>query len=128
MATDDRVEIEGLAALIKALRAAEVELDDLKQANQAAGSVVLDASRPRAPQRTGALAASGRASRAARKATVVFGRASVPYANPIHWGWRARNIKPQPFVTEAVAATREDWLGAYERDIERVLSSIEGST
>lgn len=124
--SDETVQVEGLRQLVRTLKAAEVDLDDLKDANNAAGRIVLDAARPRTPTRTGALAASGRANRAAGKANVVFGTARVPYGPPIHWGWAARHIKAQPWVTTAAQATQGDWVAAYERDIQRVLDSVKG--
>jgi len=122
----DPVQVEGLAALIKALRQAEAGLDDLKNANQAAGTIVLGEARPAAPTRSGRLAASGRANRAAGRANVLFGSARVPYANPIHWGWPARGIAADPFVTTAAAATEDRWLGAYERDVQSILDAVRG--
>jgi hypothetical protein len=125
---DETVQIEGLSALVRALKQAEADLDDLKNANQAAGRIVLDAARPAAPHRTGTLAASGRANRAAKKANVLFGSARVPWANPIHWGWPAHHIAAQPFVTTAAAQTQPEWLGAYERDVQAVLNTVERAT
>jgi hypothetical protein len=120
----DPVRVEGLAALIKAMRQAEADIADLKDANKAVGTIVLDASRPRTPRRTGRLAATGRASRAARKASVVYGKASVPYGPVIHFGWAKRNIKPQPWVLQAAARTESQWLAAYETDIQKILDSL----
>jgi len=122
------VRIEGLGQLMRALKVAEGNVDDLKEANQAAANIVLAAARPRAPRRRGALAGSGRVNRAAKKANVIFGRASVPYANPIHWGWRRRNIKAQPFAMDAANATRSMWMGAYERALRDLTDDIERST
>lgn len=128
MAGDETVRVEGLGALIKALKVAEGDLDDLKAANQSASGIVLNAARPLTPVRTGRLAASGRINKAAKKASVVFGKASVPYANPIHWGWPRRNIKANPFVTTAAAGAQDQWLRAYADDIQRILDTVERST
>ena len=126
--TQSPVRVEGLAQFIRAMKAAEVDLDDLKEASTRAGTIVLNAATARAPRRTGALAASGRASRTARRATVRFGSARVPYAGPIHWGWPRRHIKPQPFAIEAARASEPTWLAGYSRDIERIVAQVEGST
>jgi hypothetical protein len=55
-----------------------------------------------APRLTGRLADS--VSSKARKtgASVVAGGRGIPYAGPIHFGWRARNIEPQPFLYDAL--------------------------
>lgn len=52
-----------------------------------------------APHRTGRLAASLRPFAVARGAGV---RSRLPYANPIHWGWKAHHIKPSLFIVKAM--------------------------
>jgi hypothetical protein len=125
---EDAVRVEGLGPFIRAMREAQVDLDDLKDATQKAGSIVLAAATSRAPRRTGTLAGSGRASRAARRAIVRFGSARVPYAGPIHWGWPRRHIAAQPFALDAARATEPMWLAGFTRDLERIANQVEGST
>jgi hypothetical protein len=120
------VQIDGLPRLRRALREAGAGLDDLKDANAAAGALVAGAAAARAPRRSGRLAASIRSNRAAGRASVLAGGAAVPYAGPIHWGWEARGIEAQPFATEAAAATEPTWLAIYEHDIQRVLDTVNG--
>lgn len=120
----DPVRVEGLAALIKAMKQAELDMADLKDANKAAGTIVLDAARPRTPRRTGRLASTGRASRAARKAVVQFGKASVPYGPVVHFGWPAHHIAANPWVFSATARTEGEWLAAYETDIQKILDQL----
>jgi hypothetical protein len=64
--------------------------------------------------------------RQARRARVVAGRASVPYAPPIHWGWPARNIAAQPFVSQAAQATESQWLPVYLHDVQQALDRVKG--
>lgn len=125
--SDPTVHVEGLRDLVRTLKAAEQDLDDLKAANRAAAQVVADAARARAPRRSGRLAGTGRPGNAARRATVTFGRASVPYANPIHWGWPRRHIKAQPFLVEAARATRFQWMDAYLENLQKILDSVKGA-
>ena len=125
--TSEHVRVEGLGALVRELKRAGESIDDLKEANQAAGRIVLDAAEARVPRRTGRLAASGRVNRAAKKAEVRFGSARVPYAAPIHWGWAKRHIKPHPFVTDAAEATQPAWLAEYERELQKVLNKVGGA-
>lgn len=120
------VTIEGLPRLRRALREAGANLDDLKDANAAAGALVAGAAAARAPRRSGRLAASIRSSRAVGRASVLAGGASVPYAGPIHWGWAAHGIEAQPFATAAATATESAWLPIYERDLQRVLDTANG--
>jgi hypothetical protein len=126
--TQETVRVEGLGPFIRAMREAQVDLDELKDATQKAGTIVLNAATGRAPRRTGALAGSGRASRVARRSVVRFGSAKVPYAGPIHWGWPRRRIAAQPFALDAARATEPIWLGAFSRDLERIVGQVERST
>lgn len=127
MASDESVKVVGLGALIRSLKEAERDIEDLKDANAEAARIVLEEARRGAPRRTGRLSASGRTNRAAKKASVMFGRASVPYAGVIEYGWPAHNIKAQPYLIPAVEHTREQWLGAYEKNLQALLDSVKGA-
>lgn len=112
------VEVENGREFRRALRRAEVDLAELKDAHQAAGQVVIAAAVPRAPRRTGKLAGGHRASRAQARARVTV---AAVYAGPIHYGWTARNIAPQPWLLEAAVSSEPQWLPVYEADVERIL-------
>lgn len=116
-----RFEIENVDQLRKALRKASENLEELKEANREAARIVTTEATGRAPRRTGTLAASGRPTGGAKRATITFGSARVPYARPIHWGWPARNIRPQPFAADALEATRPEWFREYEQNIRLIL-------
>jgi len=116
-----RFEIENVDQLRKALRQVSDHLEVLKEANQQAAQIVTVEAIGKAPRRSGALAASGRPSAGPNGATITFGSPRVPYANPIHWGWRARNIKPQPFAIQAAEATRPAWFRQYEENIMAII-------
>jgi hypothetical protein len=118
------VRVEGTRELRRALKQAGDDLDDLKDANQAAGKIVLEEAEPRTPRRTGRLAATGRVNRAAGKANVSYGSAKVPYAGPIHWGWPARHIAAQPWVLEAAEASQPKWVQAYSDAVQKVLDKV----
>lgn len=121
------VRVEGLATLTRTMRKAGEDLADLKDANAAAAAVVVGAAAAMAPRRSGRLAASIRGSRAAGRARVLAGRASVPYAAPIHWGWPARRIGAQPFLTDAAVATEGQWLPQYLKDVQAALDKVRGA-
>lgn len=122
---DVTVRVEGAAKLRRALRRAGVELDELKDAHARVAALVAQLSIPRAPRRTGRLAASTRGNRAAGRARVSAGGAALPYGPPIHWGWPARGIKAQPWLAATAADSEAQWLSEYEQDLARIISTVE---
>lgn len=122
-----RVEVDGLGKLKRELRGLGDDLADLKDANAAAGQLVAHAAAPRAPHRTGRLAASIRANRAAGKATILAGGARLIYAGPIHWGWPGHHIEANPFISAAATDTEPQWLPLYEANIQKVVDGIAGT-
>jgi hypothetical protein len=118
------LQVEGTRQLRKTLKAAGDDLSDLKDVNQAVATVVANAGRGRAPVRTGALAGSLRPSRAATKASI---RSRLPYAGPVHWGWPAHSISPNPFLADAATQTEPEWLGLYEREIAAIVAKVSGA-
>lgn len=121
------VRVEGAAKLARTLRRAGHDLQDLKDANQEVAQFVVDRADSKAPRRTGALAATARPSRAAGRARVMAGRATVPYAGPIHWGWEARGIEPQPWIHETALDNQTQIEALYLDAIEAVLANVEGT-
>lgn len=127
MATSRGVTVQGAAQLRRTLRRAGSDLADLKEAHAAAGAIVVAAGRTSGPRRSGRLVGSMRASKAAASATIRAGGASVPYANPIHWGWGRRNIGSQPWVSLAAQATEPTWSAAYAAAVDKIIARIQGA-
>jgi hypothetical protein len=121
-----QVQIKGARELRRTLKRAGIGVEDLKDANQAAGNIVAGAGRTTAPRRSGRLAGTVRASRAAASATVRAGGAAVPYAGVIHWGWPGHHITAQPWLSEAATSTEAQWLAAYEQGVDKLLATIKG--
>lgn len=121
------VKIEGARELRRTLKRAGVDVEDMKDANAAAGNIVAAAGRVSAPRRSGRLGGTVRASRAAASATVRAGGAAVPYAGVIHWGWPGHHISAQPWLSEAATRTEATWLAAYEAGVAKVLDRIKGA-
>lgn len=118
------IKVKGLRSSIKALQAIGVEAADIKAAGNEAGEIVARQARELVPVRTGRLRGTIRTSRALNKITVSAGNnGKVPYANPIHWGWFKRNIKPQPFFTKALGITRDEVYQNYYRSIDRLIQT-----
>lgn len=128
MSGEGSIRVEGLRELRRGLKVAGDDLEDLKDANQEASWIVLRAADRIVPRRSGELALTGRTNRAAAKANVLYGSAKVPYAGPTHWGWPARNIKAQPWVTEAAEQSRPEWLQAYTDAVQGVIDKAERAT
>lgn len=126
MATETGIRIEGLDELARSLKRAGQDVDELKDAHWRAAGIVAKAAAERAPRRSGRLAGSIRAARQVRRAQVLAGRASVPYAAPIHWGWPARNISASLFMSSAAQDTEAEWTKAYFDDVQAALDKVKG--
>lgn len=124
MAGQPVIRVENARELRAAMRRAGVSVQDLKDANTAVGEFVVAGSRPRAPRRTGRLAAAERASRTVAKASVLV---ATPYAAPIHWGWPARHIAAQPWVSEFAQESEPAWLGIITKALDELVEQVERS-
>jgi HK97 gp10 family phage protein len=124
MAEPYGIKVKGYKQAIKSLQAIGVPASEIKAAGSAAGELVANQARALAPVRTGALRNSIRVSKALNRVSVSAGNNTrVPYANPIHWGWFKRNIKPQPFFIKALGITRDEVYQNYYRTLDRLIDS-----
>jgi HK97 gp10 family phage protein len=128
MVEPGNIKVTGLNQAVRALRAIGVPSAEIGKASQEAGEIVAGRARSLVPVRTGALRATIKARKVARKVVVSAGNnRSVPYANPIHWGWnydkvnlQAKNIRPRPFFTNALRTTREQVYKAFFGNMEKL--------
>ena len=124
MAEPSGIKVKGYRQAIKALQAIGVPAAEIKAAGSEAGELVANQARALAPVRSGALRNSIRVSKALNRVSVSAGNnRSIPYANPIHWGWFRRNIKPQPFFIKALGITRDEVYQNYYRTLDRLIAS-----
>lgn len=108
------VEVEGGPELRRAFGRLDDRLDDLSALHQDIAELVEDRAEELVPVVSGRLRDTIRTSRGKRSAAVIAGgKAAVPYAGPIHFGWRARNIEPQPFLYDALDDRRDEVLERY---------------
>jgi hypothetical protein len=121
------VEVQGLKTLRRSLKAAGVSVADLKDAHARVAQLVVTSAAGHAPHRSGALAGSVRGSGTQSAAIVRAGRASVPYAGPIHWGWPSRHITARPWLYEAAVDSQEQWTGLYLSALQKIIDDIEGA-
>lgn len=123
MAQASGIKVQGYKASIKALQAIGIPANEIKAAGSQAGEVVAREARTLVPVRSGKLRNSIRVSKALNSVSVSAGNnGKVPYANPIHWGWFKRNIKPQPFFTKALGITRDEVYRNYYRTIDTLIA------
>jgi hypothetical protein len=116
------IKVAGLRAATRALQDIGVPRDEIKIAGSQAGDLVANQARTLVPVRTGNLRNSIRVSKALSKVSVSAGNnRRVPYANPIHWGWFKRNIKPQPFFIKALGITRDEVYRNYFSAMDRLI-------
>lgn len=121
------IKVKGFNQAIRSLRDLGIPDAEIKEAGQTAGDLVANEARSLVPVRTGRLRDSIRVSRTLRKVSVQAGnnrttKSGIPYANPIHWGWFKRNIKPQPFFVKALGITRDDVYKTYYANIAKLVA------
>ena len=116
------VKIKGLRSVTKALESVGVPKKELNQAAKRSAGRVVNEAKTLAPVRSGKLRDSIRISATLTKGvSIKAGSLSIPYANPIHWGWFKRNIKPQPFFIKAIGLTRDDVYQDYLKELEQLM-------
>jgi hypothetical protein len=134
MAVQPGVKVKNLREINKALDAIGVPKDAIKDAGKESGELVANEARGLVPVRTGALRNSIRVGATARgKITVKAGNnrsssSGVPYANPIHWGWFKRHIRPQPFFVRALGYTRTEIYENYFGQMEKLIKTETAKT
>ncbi len=117
-----QLEIEGLRDVQKAMRNfSDDSRNDMKETHRKAGQIVVDGAARYVPVRTGALLASLRSAPTQRQGRVRVGSAAVPYAGPIHFGWPARSIKPNPFIYEVLDNRRQEVYAIYADRISQLI-------
>lgn len=120
------IKVRGFNQAVRSLRELGVPDDEIKRAGSESGELVANEARTLVPVRTGKLRDSIRVSKTLRKVTIQAGnnrktKSGIPYANPIHWGWFKRNIKPQPFFVKALGITRDEVFRNYYDQIARLI-------
>lgn len=117
------VRVEGARRLRSTMKRAGVDMQQMSDAHQRVGSIVISASAPRAPRETGRLAGSLRASRTRASAVV---RSSLVYAGVQEWGWPAHGIAEHAFVRGGAKTSEPVWVAEYMRAVDKALSKVKG--
>lgn len=105
----------------------KLEKEVMQEAGFNAAAVVAAKAKQVAPRRSGTLAGDIRPGRKGRAGVVRVGSKKVPYAGPIHFGWRRRNIRPQPFLYQAAgdSATANQIVQAYSDAVQQAIEESE---
>lgn len=125
------ITLEGGRNLRRTLKKAGSDLSELKDAHAAAAGVVANRALGTAPRVSGGLAATVRTGASKTAGTVRAGnnrksKTGVPYAGVIHWGWPARGIAAQPWLSEAAQSTEPRWVRAYFDKVNDALAKVKG--
>jgi len=127
MPSDQGVKVKNLREINQVLKAVGVPAKAVRDAGKQSGELVAAEARSLTPVRTGKLRNSIRVSATARGVVKVMAgnnrksKSGVPYANPIHWGWFKRNIKPQPFFITALGYTRGEVYDNYFKQLDKLI-------
>lgn len=128
MARAPLIQVEGAREVRTAMRRMDDRLDGMKDVHQDAAEPVASEARELVPVRSGALRASIRTDRRANGANVLAGKRPVPYAGPIHFGWRGRNIEPQPFLYDAADRRAGEVRERYQRGVDDLIARYDRET
>ena len=134
------VQVVGGKRLRASMKRAGIDVKQLTAINKSAANTVAIAAKARAPlgkpgrksgrgrpKAPGALKASIRPGATTRAGVIRAGGARVPYANPQHWGWPKRNIRPKYFISDAAIATEPVWVREYEKKMNDVIKKVKGA-
>jgi hypothetical protein len=136
------IKVENLTTTIKAMKELGASREVLTEPGYQAALILIRQAKSLVPVKTGALSASMRPRRIQSGGSVQAGGKRVPYANPIHWGWKVvstahrgklkpgtfRGIKPQPFFSEALGYSQQEILDNYERLMRQTIDNLPGAT
>ena len=122
------VKVTGAREFRDAMRRMGGDLKDLTAIHKRAAEDVAAGGRTRAPYDTGMLAGTITARATTTKGYVLAGGRTVPYAGVIHYGWPARNIEAQPFLTDSLDDRKDAIVGMYEAHIEALVEKVARET
>jgi hypothetical protein len=118
------VRVEGLNKTVRALTQFGVEVQDLKAVFSEIAAEGARLASSFAPTQTGNLSKTVRGNKAKNKAVVIAGRARVPYAGAINYGWPKRHIKPALFMQRADAALAPRAVEMLEAGLDQVVGKV----
>jgi hypothetical protein len=135
------IEVKDLGLTITALKELGADTKSLVEPGYQAAELLIRKAKPLIPVRTGKLSNAAKPRKIQRGGSVMVSGATVPYANPIHWGWLVvstahkgklkpgtyRGIKPNPFFSEALGYSKDEILRTYERAMQKLINQLPGA-
>lgn len=119
----ERIEVKGDRELARALDGMAGDVKSMDKAATDAGRVVAADAQRRAPRRTGRL----RSSITTRiEGSAVTVGTDVRYGMPVHQGVPSHHMQPQPFLTDALAATQPQVQATYAGELDRIVNTNAG--
>ena len=115
------IEVTGIRELNKALRNVGDDFEHLKDPNKLLGHLVASRATALVPVRSGKLQSYIKTNPAKNKVTISAGRASVPYAGVIEYGWGKRGIRARPYLNKAVNEKKGEIKKKYEENIKNII-------
>lgn len=125
------IQVTGAAEVRRSMRKAGETTSDLKRPNRRLADEFAPLAAGRAPFVSGRLAGSVKGSSTTTKAIIQAGAGRVPYAGPIHFGWRSRPnpakgwrggpIAPNPFIYDVLDERRDEIITAYETYMDQAI-------
>ena len=115
------VRVEGLSRVVRDLQGLGLEVSDLKDAFSTIAAEATERIVRHTPRKSGALVASVRGNRAKSKAVVRAGKAAVPYAGAINYGWARRGIAPSEFMQKGEQEYAPTAIKRLESEIEHAI-------
>ena len=121
------IRVEGARETRRAFREIGDDMSDLRELHKRLADDVAGTAKTKVPVRSGRLQRSIRGSGTKTAARVRAGNnrksgpTSVLYSGPIHFGWGARGIRPQPFMYEALDDRRQEVVDTYNRQVREII-------
>lgn len=119
-----RLNAKGLAAAARTFRQAGADMTRLKGAYKDMAGVVKRNVSGVVPVRSGTLRRTLRASATQKSGVVRAGRASVPYAGVINYGWPGHNITAQHYMQQGLEMSEDEVVRLYAEAIRDALNTI----
>jgi hypothetical protein len=116
--------VEGLKQTLTALQRFGVEAADLKDVMAAIAAEGARLASGFAPVASGRLRNTVRGNKAKAKAVVIAGRARVPYAGAVNYGWPRRSIAPALFMQKADKALAPKAVDMLEAGLDRAIGKV----